>query len=306
MKVDGEDSIAKKKRFYGYVCGILSGVAYGTNPLFGLPLLNDYQMPVDSVLFYRYMSATICMFIICLFRKKMHRVSKHQLWLLLVLGLFFAMSSLLLFTSYHYIPSGIATTIIYTEPVLVALIMVALKKYPTWQKWVAIILSFVGVVLLCHPDASAEYHWIGFILALLSALSYAFYLVIVQCSQRIRKISGSFLGLITLAVGSLLFFVHSFPEGIMRIPDLRALGLVIGLGLVPTIVSLVTMTVATRRVGATTTAVLGVMEPVTAIGIGVTLFGEPLTWYILLGFIITAGAITFMTFTDKKNDVAEQ
>ena len=298
--MDREDSTTKKNRFYGYVCGVLSGVAYGTNPLFGLPLLNDYQMPVDSVLFYRYMSATICMFILCLCRKKMHHVSKHQLWILIVLGIFFSLSSLFLFTSYHYIPSGIATTIIYTEPVLIALIMVALKKYPTWQKWIAIALSFVGVVLLCHPDASAEYHWIGFVLAFLSALSYALYLVIVQCSRRIGKISGSLLALITLAVGSLIFLIHSFPEGIMPIPDMRAFGLVLGLGLVPTIGSLVTMTVATRRVGATTTAVLGVMEPVTAIGFGVTLFGEPMTWYIALGFVITAGAITFMTLTDMR------
>ena len=291
----------RRKRLYGYLCGILSGVAYGTNPLFGLPLLRDYQMSVDTVLFYRYASAAVCMFILCLFRQKFRRVSGKQLWLLLLLGVFFAMSSLLLFTSYHYIPSGIATTIIYTEPVLVALIMVALKKYPSWQKWIAIAMSFVGVVLLCHPDASAEYHWQGFILAFLSALSYAFYLVIVNCSGRIKTISASFLSFVTLAVGSFIFLAHSWPEGIAMIPDFKAFGLVLGLGLVPTIGSLVTMTYATRTVGATTTAVLGVMEPITAMCIGIMLFGEPLTVYIILGFVITASAIIFMTYTDKKS-----
>ena len=121
------------KRFYGYVCGIVSGMTYGTNPLFGLPLLNDYQMSVDTVLFYRYASATICMFLFCLFRKNMHGVRGDQWWLLILLGVFFSLSSIFLFTSYHYIPSGIATTIIYTEPVIVALLMLALKKYPSWQ-----------------------------------------------------------------------------------------------------------------------------------------------------------------------------
>jgi drug/metabolite transporter (DMT)-like permease len=289
------------KRFYGYVCGIVSGMTYGTNPLFGLPLLNDYQMSVDTVLFYRYASATICMFLFCLFRKNMHGVRGDQWWLLILLGVFFSLSSIFLFTSYHYIPSGIATTIIYTEPVIVALLMLALKKYPSWQKWLAIALSFVGVVFLCHPNAEAEYHWQGFVLAFLSALSYAFYLVIVNCSKRIGKISGSLLCLITLAVGSVLFFIHSLPDGIAPIPDLKAFGLVLGLGLVPTIGSLVTMTYATRMVGATTTAVLGVMEPVTAICIGVMLFSEPLTAYIIIGFIITVSAITFMTLFDKKH-----
>lgn len=294
------DAKPNKKRFYGYLCGILSGVAYGTNPLFGLPLLNDYHMPVDSVLFYRYASATVCMFIWVIARQKYQKTTFNQKWLLVLLGIFFSLSSLLLFTSYHYIPSGIATTIIYLEPVLVALIMVALKKYPTWQKWLAIVVSFIGVVLLCQPDASAEYHWQGFLLAFLSALSYAFYMVIVNCSRRIKAISGTFLGLITLAVGSLIFFLHSLPEGIAMIPDLKAFGLVLGLGIVPTIGSLVTMTYATRTVGATTTAILGVMEPITAICIGVLIFGEPLTSFIIIGFLLTACAIVFMTVTDKK------
>ena len=208
MRTDNASSpFDKKKRFYGYLCGILSGVAYGTNPLFGLPLLNDYQMPVESVLFYRYISATICMLIWVIARHKYQKVSFGQSWLLVVLGIFFAMSSIMLFTSYRYIPSGIATTIIYLEPVLVALIMVALKKYPTWQKWLAIAISFIGVVLLCQPDPSANYPWQGFVFAFISALSYAFYLVIVNCSKRIKRVSGAFLALITLAIGSLMFLI---------------------------------------------------------------------------------------------------
>ncbi len=295
-----------KRRVYGYIFGILSGVAYGTNPLFGLPLLNDYQMPVDSVLFYRYGSATVCMFVWMLLTKKGQRVSFSQGWVLLLLGVFFSMSSLLLFTSYHYIPSGIATTIIYLEPVLIALIMVFLKRYPSWQKWLAILISFIGVIFLCQPDTSAEYHWQGFVLAFLSALSYAFYLVIVNCSRRIKKISGTLLGFITLLIGTIMFFVHSLPAGIMPVPDLKSFGLILGLGLVPTIGSLITMTYATRTVGATTTAILGVMEPFTAMCIGVAIFGEPMTAFILIGFVITVGAIIFMTLTDRNNKEVDE
>lgn len=304
MVADG-NTIQNKKRFYGYLCGILSGVAYGTNPLFGLPLLNDYHMPVESVLFYRYLSATICMLIWVIARHKYQKLSSGQSWLMVILGIFFAMSSIMLFTSYRYIPSGIATTIIYLEPVLVALIMVALKKYPTWQKWLAIVVSFIGVVLLCQPDPSANYQWQGFIFAFLSALSYAFYLVIVNCSKRIKRVSGAFLALITLAIGSMMFLIYSMPEGIVAIPDLKSFGLVMGLGIIPTIGSLVTMTYATRSIGATTTAILGVMEPITAICIGVLVFGEPLTLFIISGFIITAGAIVFMTLSEKKQPDSE-
>ncbi len=300
-----ETTKSSRKRLYGYICGILSGVTYGTNPLFGLPLLNDYQMPVDSVLFYRYASAALCMGIWCATTHKFRRVQARQTWLLIVLGLLFSFSSFFLFRAYHYIPSGIATTIIYVEPVLVALIMVALKQYPTWQKWLAIAVSFGGVVLLCQPDTSASYAWQGILLAFLAALSYAFYMVIVNISRRINLVSGTFLGFITLVIGSVMFFCVSQPAGIAAIPDLKALGLVMGLGLVPTIGALVTMTYATRTVGATTTAVLGVMEPITAMAIGVLIFDEGLTIYVVLGFLLTAGAIVFMTLSDRQKIVTD-
>ena len=136
-------------------------------------------------------------------------------------------------------------------------------------------------------------------------LSYAFYLVIVNCSKRIKRVSGAFLALITLAIGSLMFLIYSMPEGIVAIPDLKSFGLVMGLGIIPTIGSLVTMTYATRSIGATTTAILGVMEPITAICIGVLVFGEPLTLFIISGFMITAGAIVFMTLSEKKQPDSE-
>ncbi|MBQ9243868.1 MAG: EamA family transporter [Proteobacteria bacterium] len=304
-----------RKRIYGYICGILSGVMYGTNPLFGLPLMKDYGLPVESVLFYRYGSAALCMLVwVMVMRARRRersafeaqpdtaRAKFGQAWRLFVLGIFFCMSSLFLFSAYHYIPSGIATTIIYVEPVLVALIMVFLKEYPSWQKWVAIAVSFAGVVLLCHQDGPADLHWQGIVLAFLSALSYAFYLVIVNCSKAIRTVSESVLGLVTLFVGAAVFLVQALVTsgGLSPIPNLSAFGLVMGLGLLPTIGSLVTMTYATRTIGATTTVILGVLEPVTAICVGVCLFHEPLTAYILAGFVLIAGAIGFMTWSDRR------
>ena len=314
IKGDASGIPNSRKRVYGYICGILSGMMYGTNPLFGLPLMTTHGMPVDSVLFYRYGSAALCMLIWVAAMRMKHRLHAAKLeaekpvrigfalgGLLFVLGLFFCLSSLFLFHSYHYIPSGIATTIIYVEPVLVALIMVFLKEYPSWQKWVAIAVSFVGVVLLCHQDGAAVFRWQGILLAFLSALSYAFYLVIVNCSKRLKPVSGSMLGLTTLAVGTIVFLVHALitSGGIMPITSLSEFGLVLGLGLLPTIGSLVTMTYATRTIGATTTVILGVLEPVTAIGIGVCLFNEPLTAYIICGFVLIAGAIGFMTWSDR-------
>ena len=72
------------------------------------------------------------------------------------------------------------------------------------------------------------------------------------------------------------------------------------LAVFPTLVSLLTLAMATRIIGPTRTSVLGVFEPVTAIAVGTIFFGESLTLNIIIGVIITLVAVTFMVMTGKK------
>ena len=122
------------KTLLGYVAGIVTGVTYGLNPLFAVPLMKD-GVSVDSILFFRYFLAVIILGIWLVFRRESFRLSLHQARQLVILGLFFSLSSFGLFEAYKYIPSGIATTIVFLYPVLVAIIMMFLKVYPTWQVW---------------------------------------------------------------------------------------------------------------------------------------------------------------------------
>ena len=122
---------------WGYVAGIVTGVTYGLNPLFAVPLMKQ-GVQVDTILFFRYFLAVIILGIWLMFRRENFRINLHQFRQLVILGLFFSMSSFSLFEAYNYIPSGIATTIVFLYPVLVALIMVFRKVYPTWQVWISI------------------------------------------------------------------------------------------------------------------------------------------------------------------------
>ena len=58
------------------------------------------------------------------------------------------------------------------------------------------------------------------------------------------------------------------------------------LALIPTVVSLVLMTVAVHAIGSTPTAVMGALEPLTAVVIGVTIFGELFTARLAAGILI--------------------
>lgn len=284
------------RRVIGLLCGIVAGISYGTNPLFAKPLLES-GVPVLVMLFFRYaLSATLLGTWMLLKGEKLS-TSRRELGLLVVLGLLFAGSSIFLFASYEFIPSGLATTLVYLYPVFVALIMVFLHFYPSWQTWLSIVATFGGIILLSSSSQGTDIQLPGIFLAVLSALSYAHYLIIVNRSSRIKNVSERTITFYALATGTVLFFIMrliqggSLVEGVDTPADWANL---VGLAIVPTILSLLTLAVSTRFIGPTKTSILGVFEPLTAILIGTALFGEPLTWKMGLGIAICVAAVVFM------------
>jgi len=287
---------SNSRRIAGLIAGFVAGVSYGTNPLFAKPLL-DSGVPVLVMLLFRYGFSAAILAGWMLLKKEPFKVRGRELGLLVVLGLLFSCSSLFLFFSYEFIPSGLATTLVYLYPVFVALIMVFLRFYPSWQTWLSIIATFGGILLLSSPSSGAEIKIPGIILATASALSYAFYLVIVNRSKRIRNVSEHTLTLYALLTGTALFVSlralqgGSFVEGIDSVADW---GNLIGLAIVPTMISMLTLALSSRYIGPTKTSILGVFEPLTAILIGTLLFGEPLTLKMAIGIAVCVGAVVFM------------
>ena len=284
------------RRVIGLLCGIVAGVSYGTNPLFAKPLMES-GVPVLVMLFFRYALSATLLGIWMLLNGEKLSTSRRELGLLVILGLLFAGSSVFLFASYEFIPSGLATTLVYLYPVFVALIMVLLHFYPSWQTWLSIVATFGGIILLSSPSQGADIQLPGIFLAVLSALSYAHYLIIVNRSSRIKNVSERTITFYALATGTVLFFIMrliqggSLVEGVDTPADWANL---VGLAIVPTILSMLTLAVSTRFIGPTKTSILGVFEPLTAILIGTALFGEPLTWKMGLGIAICVAAVVFM------------
>ena len=160
--------------------------------------------------------------------------------MLLILGLLYTSSSVFLFEAYSYIASGLATTIIFLYPVLVAIIMVFLRVVPSWPVWLSIILTFVGVVIMTQSDSTQTINPIGVILSLGSALVYALFIVIINRSKIISNISNSLLTFYALTVGAIIFL------GKITLSDIHiTTGLtgnmvwlnLVGLAILPTVVS---------------------------------------------------------------------
>ncbi|MBR2637718.1 MAG: DMT family transporter [Bacteroidaceae bacterium] len=286
----------------GYPAGIITGITYGLNPLFAVPLMNK-GAAIESILFFRYLFAVILLGLFLMLTRQSFKISAKQAAVLLILGLLYTSSSLLLFDAYNYIASGLATTLVFLSPVLVAIIMVFLRVVPSWPVWLAIAATFGGVLMMTQGNGSETINPIGVILSLGSALAYSLFIVIINRSKMIADISNTLLTFYALTVGAFVFLGKiifsntAVTAGITTSGDWLNL---IGLALLPTIVSTATLAIASRNIGATKASILGVFEPITAILVGTLMFGEPLTTNIVVGIGIAMAAVTFMISVTKR------
>lgn len=291
---------------FGYGAGIVAGISYGMNPLFARPLL-DHGITVPSMLFFRYLIAMVFMALLMLSRGESFRIRRDQIPYMILLGVLFTMSSVFLFMSYEHIPSGLATTLVYLYPVFTALVMVLLKEYPDRRVWLSILVTFAGVAILCMPSSGFVLDALGMALAALSALSYALYLIVIGRSRKISDVSAHTMTFYSLGVGSVIFFSLKIAMGGGLMDGISGLSVwsnLFGLAIVPTMISLLSLSVSTRRIGATKTSVLGVFEPLTAIFVGTLVFGEPMTANTVLGACICILAVVFMVANPHRHHTA--
>lgn len=272
----------------GILNGVIASVSYGMNPLFALPLYAQ-GIEVNSVLFYRYFFAVVIYFLWLKCVKKISlKIAKSELVPLFFLGIFFSLSSLTLFESFHYIEAGIACTILFIYPVIVALIMAIFFKEKITKTVVsAIFLTSIGIALLYKgkPDSVLSLKGVAIVLA--SAFLYAFYIVGVKNIKAIKSMNSAKLSFYVMLFGLLVYVVNlKFCTNLQGLTTTTAWLFVIGLAIFPTIISLETIGVAIKLIGSTNTAILGALEPLTAIFFGILFFNESLTLRISIGVIL--------------------
>ena len=278
----------------GFILGAIAAASYGMNPLFTLPLYSA-GMSVDTVLFYRYSLAVIVLGIMMKFQKQSFAIKRVDVLPLCIMGLLFAFSSLFLFMSYNYMDAGIASTILFVYPVLVAIIMaVVFKEKVSPITMFSIALAFVGISMLCKSPGGQTLSLVGITFVFLSSLSYAIYIVGVNRSS-LKDLPIAKLTFYVLLFGLSVYVVRlQFCTELQVIPTPMLWINAVSLAVFPTVISLVTMTKAIHYIGSTPTAILGALEPVTALFFGVLVFGEQLTPRIILGILMVITAVTLI------------
>lgn len=278
----------------GYILGSIAAASYGMNPLFALPLYKAGMDP-DSVLFFRYLFAIPLLGIMIKARGRSFKIQRKETFPLIIMGLLVALSSLTLFLSYNYMAAGIASTLLFVYPIMVALIMaMVFKEKLALQTIVCMLLALGGIGLLYKSEDGSTLSLIGTLLVFASSLSYAIYIVGINQTS-LKNVATLKVTFYVLLFGLSLFVARLLYSGVLNTPDQWYLWAnLLALAVFPTAISFLCTTGAIQYIGSTPTAILGALEPVTAIFFGIAVFGESLTVRESFELVMIIVAVTFV------------
>ncbi len=281
----------------GVVLAIISAICYGMNPL-GALFLYEEGLNVNSVIFYRFIFASILLAIFMLIKKDSFYLKFKEIILLALLGLLFGISAISLFNSFLYMDAGLASTVLFIYPIFVAIIMALFfKEKNSIITILSIIFAFLGVVLLYESDGANVSNF-GIFLVIVSSLCYAIYIVIINQYLKISALKVTFYSMLFCTITIL---IHSFFDSSLNIMPLVNFNMwfyTIFLALVPTIISLLFLIKAIQLIGSTSASILGALEPLTAVLIGVYVFNEKITFWLVIGIVFILFGVLLIVLKD--------
>ncbi len=278
----------------GVFYAVVSSASFGLIPLFSISLM-DTGIAMPSILFYRFAVAAAIMAIVMLLTGRNFRIERRYVPSVVWLSVLYAVTAILLLASYRDIPSGVATTIHFLYPLAVTLIMsMFFKERATITTLIAVGVSLAGVALLTWGNHSVGDYKHGVLLVLVTVATYAIYIVGVMKS-RASRVDSVVLTFYVLMLGALIFFLYALAtsgvDSIHRWSNWRD---IVMLALLCTVLSDLTLILAIKRIGSTMTSILGSMEPMTAVIVGVLYFDERFDTTSVIGLLLIVVAVVLV------------
>lgn len=296
---------ARRIKLNGVFYASISSASFGFSPLFSLALLYCGLSNFD-VLSYRWLIAGIVLMIYAISKKKSLRLNSFdEAWKIFILSALRAVTSVTLLIGYANISSGIAATLNFTYPIIVALsMMIFFGEKRSLLDIAAIGMSIFGVYLLASGDSivvEGGNTKLGLASSIISAISFAAYYILMK---RLRADKIEVVKFTTwVMMLSALYFIASaliFEGKLTIVTEFKSWINLLGLGLWATMVSNITGVKAIRRIGPTHTSILGALQPVTAVVLGVLFLGEHLYPRSVIGVAIILSAVSIIVIHQKK------
>ena len=292
-------------KFKGFLYGIVASSTFGLLPLFTLPVMSE-GLTTFSILSYRMLFASILVAVLMLIGRVSFATNLKELRWFAVLGFLYYGSAALLFQAYGGMASGLATTLHFMYPVSVTVIMALVyKQRPSVVTICAIVLSLIGVALLCLRESSTGVSsLLSVFLVLLSGVCYAVYLVLVSTVKRINQQNSQKLTFYVLMFSGAFFMLSTLQGGGLQIIPSASAGInLLLMATLPTLLSNLALVRSVKNIGSTLTSVLGAMEPLTAIIVGILVFDESLRGLMVVGIILILVSVSLIVLSpllDKR------
>lgn len=297
----------KRKRIIhnGIFYASVSSASFGFSPLFTLGLLAAGLNGLD-ILSYRWLIAGIVLLVYAVCKKKSLKLNSFdEAWKVILLSALRSVTAITLLIGFSNISSGIASTINFMYPVIVTIcMMVFFGEKRSIIDIAAIVISIFGVYLLASGDSiviEGGNTRLGLACSLISAFSFAAYYIVMK-QVRADKIEVVKFTTWVMMLSAVYFIISAFIfEGKLNmIPDEKSWLYILGLGLWATMVSNITGVKAIRRIGPTHTSILGALQPVTAVILGIAFLGEHLYIRSCIGVGLILIAVSVVVMHQKR------
>lgn len=296
-------AVSPREATKGFIAGLLAATCFGFIPFFTLPLKEAGTadlMPDVTILFYRFGFASLLLALIMAAQRKSFKVTRGELVTLTYLAFCSDGSALFLIDGYNYMPSGVATTLHFMYPVVTAIIMIVYyHEARRLSTILAVCMAVVGVAALSwSPDGSTQAK--GVVIVLVSALCYALYIIRVNRS-RAATMDSAKLAFYVMFIGALIFGAEALRQDALHpIATATQWSHLLSLAVVCTLVTNVSLVYSVKRIGSTLTAVLGALEPLTAVIVGCLVLNEPFTVQVLVSMLLIIPAVIIIIWTRRR------
>lgn len=295
-----------KQKNFGLVQAGFSSIFFGCIPFFTLPLY-EVGYTSDLTLFYRFFVASLFMGLFLVLTKKSFAISFKSLCSIMLHGANYFFIALFLFLALRYADSGLVTTIFYTNPIFVLLLSVLFfhEKLELYKLVLILITSFGVALLSGFFSEGLVISFSGLVLSLLAGIGYAVYIILL-IKLPAHDVSREVFSFYLFLFGALtaLFYMLLFGNFILATTSMEWTN-ILGSALVTGVISNMLLISALPKIGAVPTVIIGVLEPLTAVFIGILRFGEDMTFEKALGIFIVVCAIILLTVIPnlRKNSI---